>query len=57
MDDKELAGIAQQQLLCGLSDSPEQWRDPMAPFRDLMAAQRRALDGDDDGFSALTVPF
>jgi hypothetical protein len=49
--DKDLAAIASQQTLCGMSDNPGQWRDAMQPFRDLVKAQRDALSGesDDDG--------
>jgi hypothetical protein len=32
-----------------LSDARDRWRDPMAPFRDLCAAQADALRGDPDG--------
>jgi hypothetical protein len=50
--------IAAQAMLSGLSDEPNAWRDPLSAFRALCAAQERALAGDDDdGFSALTVPF
>ncbi len=38
-----------QQMLSGLSDEPDQFRDPLAAFRALWAAQERALAGDDDG--------
>jgi hypothetical protein len=39
---------AAQRMLSGLSDEPDQWRDPLAAFRALWAAQERALAGDDD---------
>jgi hypothetical protein len=47
MDNNE--AIAAQAMLSGLSDEPDQWRDPLAAFRALWAAQERALAGDDDG--------
>lgn len=37
-----------QAMLAGLSDEPDQWRDPLAAFRALWAAQERALTGDDE---------
>lgn len=49
--------IAAQAMLCGLSDEPDQWRDPLAAFRDLCAAQRDALAGDDDLDGPLTWKF
>jgi hypothetical protein len=53
-----LESMAAQQTLTRMSDKPGQWRDPMAPFRDLIKAQRDALAGDDGGgFSAMTAPF
>jgi hypothetical protein len=42
------AAIAAQALLSGMSDEPDQFRDPLAALRDLYAAQERALAGDDD---------
>jgi hypothetical protein len=42
-----LQSVATQQMLCQLSDSPGQLRDPLAPLRDLMQAQREAMTGDD----------
>jgi hypothetical protein len=57
MDDKDLAGIASQQMMMRLSDEPGQFRDPMAPFRDLLKAQRDALAGDSDDGSPMTWKF
>jgi hypothetical protein len=37
-----------QQMLSGLSDEPDQFRDPLAAFRALYLAQERALAGDDE---------
>lgn len=40
--------VAVQAMLSGMSDEPDQWRDPLAAFRALYQAQERALAGDDD---------
>lgn len=46
-----------QAMLAGLSDEPDQWRDPPAAFRALYLAQERALADDDDGGSPMTWRF
>lgn len=40
--------VAAQAMLSQMSDEPNQFRDPLAAFRDLCQAQQRALDGVDD---------
>ena len=44
-----LESMAAQQTLMRMSDKPGQWRDPMAPFKALMKAQRDALSGNSEG--------
>lgn len=52
MDFDALAG---QQLMCGLSDNPGQFREP--PMWRLLQQCQRARQGDDGGMSYMTVPF
>jgi hypothetical protein len=51
------AAVAAQAMMNAASGE-RGWRDPMAPFRDLIQAQRDALRGDpDDIFCVETQPF
>jgi hypothetical protein len=51
----QMAAIAAQMTLCGMSDNPGQFRDD--PMSALLRQAQRAREGDDDGISYLTVPF
>jgi len=55
--DNDESGTAAQQMMCGMSDKPGQWRDGLDAFRSVLKAQADALRGDDGGFSAMTAPF
>jgi hypothetical protein len=47
--------VAAQQMMCGLSDRPGQFRQD--PMQALINQARRARSGQDDGLSYLTMPF